>query len=101
LVDLADALKEQAPDAIRKIHAKTKGTSFLAAGIPEVTEVILALGSSGAVIALQSILKSYFSKRPKAELIFRKKGKLSSTEIIVRNADTASLKVLFENINNM
>jgi hypothetical protein len=98
-LDVADEYKEQHPEAVDKLEAKTKNTGFMSAGVPEITEIILALGSSGALLAVQGILKAYFAKRPKAELTFHKKGKSTSTRILLRNADAASLKALFDNLD--
>jgi hypothetical protein len=76
-LDAAGDYKEQHPETI-DLEARTKNTVFVSGGVPEITEIILALGSSGAPVAVQSILKAYFAKRPKAELTFYKTGKSNS-----------------------
>jgi hypothetical protein len=36
----------------------------LGSGLPEITNIIIALGSSGAFVALSAVLRTYFDKRP-------------------------------------
>jgi hypothetical protein len=82
-----------------KVEAVASRTSFLSSGVPELTELIIALGSSGAFVAIQAILKSYFAKRPKSELFLETKDHGKSSRIAVRNADRDVLKSFFDHLN--
>ncbi|MGX8010351.1 hypothetical protein ACVDG8_016005 [Mesorhizobium sp. ORM8.1] len=99
LLDTADEMKPNLPE-LKDITARTKKTSFLAAGAPEITQLILALGSSGAIYAVQSILRAYFAKRPHTELVLRRKGINGSTTVVVRNADDETLQTFFKNFDS-
>jgi hypothetical protein len=102
LLEIADQHKENAPADIVKIDALPGNTSYLAAGIPEITQLIIALGSSGAILAMRTILTTYFAKRPRGRLtIERTSGKSSSTRIIIENSDAATLKSLFDHIKDV
>src|SRR5258705_8264271 len=64
LVDHAKALESEGT----VFQATPAKSGTLGSGLPEVTEIILALGSSGAFVALAAVLKSYFDKRPSGKI---------------------------------
>jgi hypothetical protein len=95
LLEDFDAYSEENPAALT-IEAKAKDSTFLSSGIPQITELIIALGTSGALTAITTILVTYFKNRPKARLILKKMTKGGDLiEITAENIDTNPLSEIF------
>jgi hypothetical protein len=64
-------------------------TAPLGSGIPEITSIILALGSSGAFTALAIVLRKYFDRRPQGSIKFEQtaRGHSKRTTITIENCD--------------
>jgi hypothetical protein len=92
---------EQLRTAGASFEGKSAGSATLGSGLPEITQIILAFGSAGAYTAIATVLKQYFDKRPKGNIIFVSKSKdkqivLSASDV---NQDLAkALPALFERI---
>jgi Effector Associated Constant Component 1 len=56
----ADTLKQE--DIA--FEAKAKATRRFSSGLPEISELVLALGSAGVFTALSTVLKKFFAERP-------------------------------------
>ena len=87
LVDHAQALQN---DGV-VFNARTGKSSVLGAGLPDISELVLALGSAGAFAALAQVLKTYFSKRPAGTITIRRREGTRSVTIRADRCDVASV----------
>lgn len=54
--------------------AKSVGSVVAGAGLPEITELVLALGTAGVFTALVKIFTDYFKTRPTGKIVLKKSG---------------------------
>lgn len=92
MLDEIDAYVEVRPNSLGLVEAKAKDSTFLSSGIPELTELILALGTSGTITAIASILATYFKNRPNARITIHQRSKnVESIDVSAENVDPGSL----------
>lgn len=57
----------------------------LGSGLPEITNIIIALGSSGAFVALSAVLRTYFEKRPQGKITISLRSEKRQVEFTAEN----------------
>jgi hypothetical protein len=72
-------------------RATTRQSPAFGAGMPEIADLIVALGSAGVFTALTTILGNYFRGRPSGKIIFRRKKGSGSITFTAENCDAAEV----------
>jgi len=92
--DLFDAFYSRAADSEPQqltFHATTARGEAVGAGLPEVTSLILSLGSAGAFVALAEVLKAYFAKRPAGTLVFTARRGKTVVRVTAQDCDAGAV----------
>ena len=96
LLDLFDEHLRSFPTDFGPVKARAAPTSYLSAGLPEVSDLIVALGSSGAFAALYHIFREYFKARPTSEVTIEKRDGKQVTKIIMKNVGSREVEAFFK-----
>jgi hypothetical protein len=100
LVDRADTLKASG----LTFRAKGGAASPLTVGLPEITDLIIALGTAGAFAAFSNVLRSYFNSHPRGILTISSRNSTSAVRITATNCDpakvAAALKAIVGNVKS-
>lgn len=79
-------------------RAKSTGASATAAGLPEITNLIIALGTAGVFTTLAGILSGYFKSRPKGTITLTVEKKGKSTTFSATNSSAEEISAALKNI---
>jgi hypothetical protein len=71
--------------------ARTKRSPAFGAGLPEITDLILALGTAGVFTALVAVFQAYFRDRPMGSITIRSESDKGSMTITAENCDAAEV----------
>jgi hypothetical protein len=71
--------------------AKTKASPAFGAGMPEISELIISLGSAGVFTALVTVLVAYFKQRPAGTVTLKSTAGDRSITFTAENCDAAAI----------
>jgi hypothetical protein len=69
-------------------QGKAGDSVSLGSGLPEITDLIISLGSAGAFTALAAVFRTYFGRRPKGIIRLSVKTKQKTVEFTAENSDS-------------
>jgi hypothetical protein len=71
-------------------------TSFVGSGMAEIIQLVVVLGSSGAIAAITSILLKYFDTHPTSKLKWSARNGPQQETIEASNIDASTVKAFLE-----
>jgi hypothetical protein len=96
--DLVDSSAKLATSDVTFL-GKQRPSSVTGSGIPEVSELVISLGSAGAFVMISTILTTYFRQRPKGKIWVKVTNKQKTLQITAEDADSGKIAELLKSFS--